>query len=145
MKITTNRLKHCNRVAEKMKELTIANPKQYPYDPDEMYILGFVHDVGYGLGASPKNHAFVGAEILKNSGYKYWKEVYYHTSDQDVYNSPALTLLNFADLTTSPNGEDMSIPERIGDISARYGQGSEQVNDALAVMNKLKKLGYPVL
>jgi len=142
MKLTSSRLKHCRGVAEKMRKMVLSNPDKYHLVPGEMYILDMLHDIGYAFVRNHRDHAIAGAEILRDSEYKYWKEVLYHSSDQNEYDSVALQLLNYADLTVGPNGEDMTIPERIGDISARYGQGSIQVQNALAVMEKLKQLGY---
>ena len=63
---------------------------------------------------------------MKEQGYKYWKEVYYHGIPQDEYDSPMLRLLNYADMITGPAGEYMTIEQRIEDIAKRYGEGSWQ-------------------
>lgn len=145
IRLAISRMQHCRGVAEKMKEMTENNPEKYPYDPEEMYVLGLLHDVGYGLCACGPEHPEVGANALKRSGYKYWKEVLYHSRPNTPYKSPALELLNYCDLTVGPNGEDMTVPERVGDISVRYGQGSSQVENALQMIDELKKLGYKVM
>lgn len=137
MEITINRLKHSKAVAIKMKELDTANPEKYPCDPNEMFVLGMLHDVGYEFSEKPEQHANRGGEILRTQGYKYWREVHYHGISQDEYNSPELRLLNYADITTGPSGENMTVQERINDIAVRYGKGSFQEKEAIRLAKTL--------
>lgn len=47
MQITENRLKHILTVAMKMKAEVSKHPEDYPCSPDDAFILGFLHDIGY--------------------------------------------------------------------------------------------------
>ena len=130
MEITIDRLKHSLSVAKKMKSLAIENQQKYPVDPDEAYVLGLLHDIGYEFAENQKDHSYIGGRILKEQGYKYWREVYYHGVPQEEYDSVMLRLLNYVDMITGPTGEYMTIRERIEDISRRYGEGSWQEQEA---------------
>lgn len=129
----TNRLKHSLAVATKMKMLAA----QYYCSPEDAFVLGFLHDIGYEF--CKEDHAVKGGEILKEQGYKYWKEVQFHGKVQDEYNSRMLRLLNFADMTTGPSGEEMTMEQRVEDIAKRYGVDSKQEKDAKALLkSKIK-------
>ena len=131
MEISNDRLKHSIAVARKMRELAIAEPKRYPVNPEDAFILGLIHDIGYEFSDDQRGHAFKGGEILKRQNYKYWQEVYYHGIPQTEYNTPMLQLLNYVDLITSNTGEYVSIEERIRGITERYGKDSWQEKEAI--------------
>ena len=137
MTITIDRIKHSLAVAKKMKEMAAENPNKYPVEPDDAFVLGLLHDIGYEFASEQKEHAHMGSSILKKQGYKYWQEVYYHGIPQDEYDSPMLRLLNYADMITGPAGEYMTIEQRIEDIAERYGEGSWQDLEARKLAEKL--------
>lgn len=119
-----DRLKHSYAVAKKMMEIgkeKNLNKKEI----EELFILGLNHDIGYEFTNNGINHNKIGGEILKNSGYKYWKEVYYHGELQEEYNSEYLTILNQADMQIDKHGEDVGYDKRLEDIKKRYGKDSE--------------------
>lgn len=135
MDITLDRLKHSLGVANKMQELA---KDKAEVDSNDAFILGLLHDIGYQFTENTGEHAKVGGEVLKNQGYKYWKEVYYHGIPQKDFDSPMLQLLNYADMTIGPTGNELTIKERILDISNRYGRGSIQEETAIALAKQLK-------
>lgn len=137
MEITADRLKHSLAVARKMKALAAEFPKEYLMDPEDAFVLGFLHDIGYEFCDEQRDHANIGGEILKAQGYKYWKEIYYHGVPQNEYDSPALRLLNYVDMITGPSGEEMTVKERIDDIAARYGKDSTQEIEAIELARLL--------
>ena len=136
MEITFDRLKHSLGVAKKMKRIALSSPEKYSATPDELFLLGMLHDIGYEFCEKQEEHNTVGATLLKTEGYKYWQEVYYHGIPQTIYNTPELCLLNFADMTVGPDGVEITIEERLSDIAFRYGLESVQYTEAL----KLSKL-----
>lgn len=138
MEITENRLKHSHAVAARMKELAIEKPEQFPVFPDEAFILGMLHDIGYEFVDEQSKHAHAGGEILKEQGYKYWQEVYYHGIPQVEFDSPMLRLLNYVDMITGPDGTYMTINERIEDIVERYGAASRQAKEAIELSKTLR-------
>ncbi len=117
-----------------MQELAV----QYSIDPREAFTLGLLHDIGYEFCDKQSEHANKGGLLLKEQGYKYWKEVFYHGIPQNEYASNMLSLLNYADMVTGPDGTSMTVQERIDDIADRYGNDSEQVENAV---NLAKMLG----
>lgn len=135
MDITLDRLKHSLSVANKMRELA---KDEAEVDSDDAFILGLLHDIGYQFTENTGEHAKVGGEVLRNQGYKYWKEVYYHGIPQEDFDSTMLQLLNYADMTIGPTGNELTIEERILDISNRYGKGSIQEETAIALAKQLK-------
>lgn len=128
--MTNDRLKHSLSVAKKMKEIVKGKKQIYKFSPDEAFILGMLHDIGYEFCITQEEHAHIGGEVLKNQGYKFWKEIYFHGVPQEEYSSAELWLLNYVDMITHPNGEYISIHERIEDIEKRYGKDSLQVEEA---------------
>lgn len=140
MEITENRLKHSHAVAIKMKELAEEKTFLFPVSPDEAFVLGMLHDIGYAFVDKQQEHANAGGIILKEQGYKYWQEVYYHGIAQTDYNSAMLKLLNYADMITGPDGRYMSIEDRINDIADRYGNDSWQVKEAIKLANQIQDI-----
>ena len=131
-----DRIKHSLAVALKMVEI---GKKKYLSEEQlkELFILGYNHDIGYQLGNN-ENHNVIGAEILKNKGYKYWKEIYYHGVVNTEYQSLYLDILNEADMKIDKYGNDVVYDKRLEDIKSRYGEESNTYIDARKLINKLR-------
>lgn len=136
--ISQNRIQHIVTVANRLKAIVESRSDVYGMTPDEAFILGYLHDIGYEFTEDQTNHCFIAGEILRNQGYKYWQEVYWHGIPQEEYKSNELMLLNYVDMTTSPNGEQVSLEERIDDIIQRYGGNSIQAKNANLIIEKIK-------
>lgn len=131
-----DRIKHSLSVALKMIE--IGKKKKLSEEQlEELYVLGLNHDIGYQFGNN-ENHNEIGAEILKNSGYKYWKEVLNHGKIDNAYNSLYLDILNEADMKIDKFGNDVGYDNRLNDIKYRYGEKSTVFKNARILINKLK-------
>lgn len=137
MEITLDRLKHSLAVTRKMKRIAELNPNKYTTTPDELFILGLLHDVGYDFCEVQKEHNIVGGLLLKKEGYKFWKEIYYHGVPQTDYNSPELSLLNFVNMTIGPDSTGVTVEERLYDIAKRYGDSSVQYIEALKLVKQI--------
>lgn len=134
-----DRMKHSLAVAEKMMEL--GKKKQLnEKELQDLFILGINHDIGYEFG-NRENHNTVGGNILKNNGYKYWQEVYWHGNSKAEYNSIYLDILNEADLSINRYGEDVGHEKRLEDIKSRHGIKSMQYSNSLEIIKKLKEGG----
>ena len=129
MNISLERMKHSLEVARKMKILVELEPTKYHINPEDAFLLGILHDIGYEFCNTQDEHAKIGG-----------KEVYYHGIIQYEYNSSLLQLLNFVDMTTGPNGEDMTMEERINDIIKRYGKESKQAKEARELVKYFNSL-----
>lgn len=125
-------------VANKMKKLVAENEQVYMIGPDEAFVLGILHDIGYEFSEKQQEHANKGGMILKEQGYRFWKEIFYHGTPQMEYDSAELWLLNFVDMITGPKGESMTISQRISDIADRYGKGSLQETEAIKLAEQIK-------
>ena len=132
-----DRLKHSYAVAKKMIELG-KNEGLSEEELQELFLLGYLHDIGYQFGAN-ENHNIIGGNLLKENDYKYWKEVYYHGVPNSEYQSMYLSILNAADMMIDKYGNVISFDKRIEDIKNRYGEESVQYINCLKIINDLKK------
>lgn len=131
-----DRLKHCYAVANKMVEL--GKEKNLSDNQlQELFILGYIHDIGYQFGTN-ENHNIIGGKILKDNNYKYWKEVYYHGISNSNYKSLYLDILNTADMMIDKKGNDVGFDKRLEDIRNRYGEDSIQYINCAKIINELK-------
>lgn len=136
--ISTERMQHSLAVARKMKKMAESTIPPLTKDKcEEMFILGYLHDVGYEFTAIQEDHAKVGGEVLNRQGFKYWKEVYCHGDPNTEYSSDALTLLNIADLTIDENGNEVDVKDRLNGIAKKYGKDSKQFVDAEKLAEKI--------
>ena len=136
--ISENRWKHILGVARKAKMLAEklkTNDTQYAED---MFLLGIMHDLGYEFMESNASHAAVGGEILKRSGYQYWQEVALHGDETVGDMTDELFILNCADMSTGPNGEDFTFDERLKEIAQRFGEDADAYKKCVIEVEKLK-------
>lgn len=81
-----DRLKHSIGVARKIVEIG----KEYSLneaDLQKLYILDYNHDIGYEFSEDKLEHNIIDGNLLKDNGYEYWKEVYYHGNPNTEYES----------------------------------------------------------
>ena len=134
-----DRLKHSIAVARKMIEIG----REYNLSEEELqdlFILGYNHDIGYEFSIDNTEHNIIGGQILKNNGYKYWKEVYYHGNPNAEYNSLFLKILNMADMQIDKYSNDVGFDKRLEDIKNRYGIESSTYINCSKIVNKIKGL-----
>jgi len=130
-----NRQLHSIAVGKVMYELAERNK----LDPLEMYELGCMHDIGYFLpGGDNKTHAHLAYEHLKHKRYKYADEVRLHGMYLK-FQSPALLLLNYADMIVDSKGNIVGLEERLKEILDKYGDDSEVCNNILVIYEMLKE------
>lgn len=131
--ITENRLHHIIGVARKAYKIA----KDLGYDEEfarKCFALGWNHDIGYEF--DPVNHATIGSDILgdfDNGGAirNHGKVVENQTDEWFI--------VNLADMTTSPLGDEVTIDERLTEIESRYGNTHEWFLDTKAVCEILKE------
>lgn len=133
--MTDNKLKHIYNVAKKMVEIGELN-NLTDEELKELFVLGFLHDIGYEFTGNRKHNA-VGGEML-SSNYKYWQEVRYHGIFDSPYKSLYLDILNAADLMIDKYGNDVGFDERLNDIKGRYGEDSTQYKNCTSIVNDLR-------
>ena len=101
----------------------------------EMFLLGWLHDIGYQWDNA--DHAKAGGSFLELIGYPYAPEVKYH-GDPDVQNpTKELSLLNWADMHVDGKGNQVSFEERLQDIANRHGTDSDAYKNCQKLINFL--------
>lgn len=137
-KLEPNRLNHCLAVARKMIEIgKTYNLKEQQLE--ELFLIGYNHDIGYELTENKINHNKKGGLILKNSGFKYWKEIYYHGDPNSNYHSLYLDILNQADMQIDSYGNDIGYQNRLLDIKNRYNETSKEYQNSKKLIDNLTK------
>jgi len=131
-----NRLKHSLAVARKMVEIAKLN-KLSDTEIADCFIIGYNHDIGYEFAEDGINHNKIGGEILKQTEFKYWKEIYYHGIADSEYQSIYLDILNQADMQIDKYGNDVGYYKRLEDIKFRYGEKSEVYINCSKLINKI--------
>ena len=136
--ISNQRLLHIINVARTAQKLA---HKLRPEDDafmKNMFLLGFLHDIGYEFTQKPEFHGEIGGKILQNAGYKYHACVAQHGLTKDIYFSDELYILNLADMLVNFDGSNCTFEKRLEDIEKRYGTKSHQYQNSLILIEKLK-------
>lgn len=136
--LSLERLNHSLAVARKMKAMA-ERDIHFPHSPEDMFYLGLLHDAAYEFVEAQEAHERKGGTVLRDNGYKYWREIYYHGEPDSEYSSQALDLLNYADMTTGSDGRDVSLEERLADIAMRYGEESIQHKKAQRLAEQISE------
>ena len=136
--ITEPKLSHISAVADLMYERALAATGDESY-AEKMYVLGFVHDIGYIFGTA--GHAEAGGELLARCSFEYADEVALHGSADPDQPTPELDLLQWCDMSVGPGGKRMTPAERLADIGERYGTDSEQYISAAIIIKRLANKG----
>ena len=134
------KLLHISAVANLMYERAFEMTGDEKY-AEEMYVLGFVHDIGYIFGA--KGHAEAGGDLMTRVGFKYADAVSLHGEgdlDPDRLTQEVM-LIQWCDMSVGPGGVRMSVAERLEDIGVRYGTDSKQYREAAKVAARLNENG----
>lgn len=140
--LTRYRMQHQLAVAHRVVEMAQRRGGYSEEELQELFLMGYLHDVGYEFVEDSSQHASAGGEVLKRCGFKYWQEIANHGIPECAYASPELDILNCADMHTSPVGEPISYEERLEGIQERYGAESSHYKNAAAVIQELKQVGY---
>ena len=130
--IDENRMKHIVAVAELMRK----NAGILRLDSEEMFVLGFLHDVGFGFGN--ENSAALGGEILEKQEYKYFNEVANLGKTETAYHSTALDLLNWCDMHTDSTGKYVSFEKKLESLSKKFGENSTNYKNAKKLVESLQ-------
>lgn len=140
--ISAYRMAHQLGVARCVVELARQRGGYSDEELQELFLMGYLHDVGYEFTEDSTEHAAVGGEVLARAGFEYWREVAYHGMPDCPYASPELDILNAADMHTSPVGEPVSYEERLQGIRDRYGEDAPHCANAAAVIEELRRKGW---
>ena len=121
------------------------NAPDYGLNPEEMYVLGFLHDIGYVY--TKKNHAIAGKKLMQDLGYKHAEFIKFHeftperyikeTGNKDIPRE--LVLLWEADMSVDYLGRRSGFEGRSADIKKRYGEHSHAYQECLKTIEFIKK------
>lgn len=129
---TEDRAAHCRGVALYMRH---AAPR-LGLDPDEAFLVGWLHDAGYAFGDN-RSHAREAGRRLRAAGYAYWREIARHGSPQGL-DSTMGVLLNIADMSVDSRGRTVGFGRRLRDVSRRYGEDSDQYRECERMIGLLR-------
>lgn len=136
----SNDRNHIISVARFMKEYCIEKKYDSTYC-EEMFTLGYLHDIGYEFCDNPE-HNYIGGELLDKQKYKYSNEIKYHGVPDCIYSSKELDLLNFADMHIDGKGNYVSFEQRLFDIGRRRGKDSSAYKNSKKIIESLISKGY---
>lgn len=132
------RLEHSIAVARKMVE--IAEKMNLTESERKIcFLIGYNHDIGYEFTENGINHNKIGGELLRKSGFKYWKEIYYYGENDTEFTSKYLNILNQADMQVDCYGNDVGYDKRLEDIENRYSKESKIYRKFYDLVKKLKE------
>lgn len=137
-----SRYKHCHNVGLKMYSYAKFHMGMNETQCQQMFLLGILHDVGYELNSDAFMHDVAMSEILKNSNYIYADEIEYHSYLQHDFDSQAMKLLYFGDMTVDGQGNWVSFEERLCDIKKRHGIESDVYKESVKIANQLIEWGF---
>ena len=129
-----DRWTHVQAVADKARRVAAVLPAE---DADLLAAAALVHDVGYAPSLNRLGfHAVDGARFLRAQGQERLARLVAHHSRAQfeaqerglveelaafpVQDGPVMDALTFADMTTGPAGQPMTLDERIEEVQRRY-------------------------
>ncbi len=135
--ISEDRLHHLIGVARKAYKIA----KEEGHDETfcrRMFMLGWLHDIGYEFSEERSDHPYVSAELLETLGgatehSEEWANAIdaiqchgeFTKNETDEWK-----ILNMADMLVNSKGQEVTVSQRLEDIKNRYGACSDQYFDA---------------
>lgn len=146
--ISEDRLHHIIGVARKAYQLA----KSMDCDEDfarKMFMVGWVHDVGYEFSKEQAEHPGISSEMLhqlvcSNKIYdtsvssKTTHAIQHHGRySDDAVSNLAWKIINLADMQIDSKGNEVDAMDRLADIKERYGEHSDQYLTACDICYKI--------
>ena len=107
-----------------------------------MWLMGFLHDIGYEFTDTPYEHAKESFEVVRelfNNKFAHLAIIsaIKNHGDPDI-NEPSdwLRILNYADMTTDNNGNSISVEKKLEEIKGKYGKDHEIYLQAVELVKK---------
>lgn len=141
--ISESRMKHILGVARKCYSLA----KAEGFDEDKcrrMFMLGYLHDVGYEFANSRDDHAVTSVNLINSIGNTDREciiAILHHGSMVELAEqSDEWRILIIADMTVDHNGNDIDADTRLEGIKKNYGAESRQYINSYNVCKYLDLL-----
>lgn len=123
--ISNDRMKHMLGVARKAYKIS----KERGHDESfsrKMFLIGYLHDIGYEFSKYSNEHSDIGAELMQNLiDESIVNTIKYHGKYADP-ETEEWQILNMADMQISYSGEEVTVYDRLEDIKNRYGEFSNE-------------------
>ena len=137
--LSDSRLFHMRGVAYKSYNLAREVFKMKEDVARSLFVMGLTHDFAYAFVKNQTDHEHEGGRILEISGFNWANSVFNH-GDPNVDNwTDELLILNLADMTTSPDGNPITIGQRLEDIENSSGTDSIQATKARKLNKRIKE------
>jgi predicted hydrolase (HD superfamily) len=139
--IGEDRLKHILAVARRCYEIAKYRGFNETFCR-KMFVIGFLHDIGYEFSESNSEHSDVGYELLKDiiSDEKILLAIKKHGKVVEEQ-SKELNILNCADMTVDSKGNVVDVLGRLKDIRDRYNEHPEVYLTAIGVAEMSNLIG----
>lgn len=142
--ISENKIKHILGVANECYKIS---KEKYKIEEDfcqRMFIIGFLHDIGYAFSENREDHPEIGFDLLLDifgisENVDSFLAVKYHGLP-DAPQFVELKILNEADLSVDSRGNIVGPEKRLLDVKDRYTEDSKEYKNALSLAEKLNLL-----
>lgn len=138
MGISDKKMRHILSVARQCYEIAKNEYKLEEEECRKMFLVGFLHDIGYEFCENSEEHPYVGNEIIKSYFNRDVNSIKNHGKPNriDTYDLESV-ILNKADMTVDSNGDVVGVEDRLLDIKNRYGIKSRQYKNSVEVAKKI--------
>lgn len=137
-----DRIRHIVGVARRAMRVGNLMGRTSVEEQQRLFLLGWLHDIGYEFSVSGAEHGIVGGEMLRQAGYRDWQVVADHGVLAPSKSSTELDILNVADMLTDGHGRAVTFEERLEDIAERHGGDSKVYADCVRLIQHLVEKGY---
>ena len=139
--LTADNLQHMLSVARKCYKLARAGDYSEE-DARDVFLMGLLHDIGKEFNHD--NHALTSYEMLKHFTESENFEFYLNSIELHGQAcekcSTFQDMLNYADMTTMPDGSPTSLDNRLSEIKERYGSDSDVYHECVKLSYYLKSI-----
>ena len=126
--ISENRLHHSLGVARKCYQISVNEGHNEDFCR-KMFLLGWLHDIGYEFAQEKREHPKISAEMVSLLGTVEQASIDAIKGHGKIPAKPVSDerrILIAADMMTDSRGNDVSVTTRLEDIRDRYGDQSEE-------------------
>lgn len=146
--IDDNRLVHMREVGRLCSELAFDLFGWNEHECRQMFVMGFLHDIGYQFAENQPDHEEIGGALLASAKYEHAEPIRFHGDPEADLSDDRLLILNISDMAVSGDGKRVGFVTRLEDIATRYGKESPQYETSArviaAIRAELKRRGLEV-